>query len=340
MKEIMEKMKMNENIIIERCRNISTPLVSVGILVFNQKKYISTAIESVLNQQVDFEYEIVIADDASTDGTRELLIEYAKKYPKTIKLILQEKNIGLVENSKILKRNCKGRYRATLEGDDYWLDNDRLQKQVDFLETHLDYVAICGLLIPINENSSEIVFPWGGIEKSYKLKGDYTLSDFEKWLLPSHVSAFLVYNWYFVLDEKEFFLYESFDFPGDRKTPLFTLMLGKIYITSEYYMARRLLWNSKSSHIGTLKNVSRAAYKVFSWTLEAEKMDKNLLKMGLNMTSVQERMITALCKQFITKPSKSNIMFCIKAFYKSNKWGHFTLFILKKVYIKLKSKLY
>ena len=333
LKEYMAK--INKNIIIEKCRTIRSPMVSVGMLVFNQKKYVSIAIESILNQQVNFEYEIVIADDASTDGTREILIEYAKKYPQIIKLILQKNNVGLVENSKILKRACKGRYRATLEGDDFWIDNDRLQKQVDFLETNLDYVAICGLLIPINENSSETVFPWGGLEKNYKLKGDYTLTDFEKWLLPSHVGAWLAYNWYYVLDEKEFSLYESYNFPGDRKTPLFTLMLGKIYVEANYYMARRLLWNSKSSHIATLKTVSNAAYKVFCWTVESEKMDKSLLKMGLNMTNTQERMITALCKQLIVKPSMSNLMFCIRAFYYSNKWRHFTYFILKKSIQKL-----
>lgn len=118
------------------------PLLSVCLITYNHVKYISQAIEGVLMQQVDFLFELVIADDCSTDGTRELLLEYQKKYPESIKLILQNSNVGAYQNWKDLIFYPSSKYIAYFEGDDYWTDPDKLQKQVDFLEANDDF-AIC-----------------------------------------------------------------------------------------------------------------------------------------------------------------------------------------------------
>ncbi len=108
--------------------------VSIAIITYNQEKYIKKAIDSVLNQDVNFGIEIIVGDDNSTDGTRRILVEYEKRYPDIIKLCLSDWNQGGCKNSYDTIKKCTGRYIALLEGDDYWTDSKKLAKQVEFLE--------------------------------------------------------------------------------------------------------------------------------------------------------------------------------------------------------------
>ncbi len=128
------------------------PILSVCLITYNHVKYIEQAIEGVLLQQVDFSFELVIADDCSTDGTRELLLEFKKKYPDLIKLILQEKNVGPAKNWLDLITFPQCKYIAYFEGDDYWTDPYKLQKQVNFLETNEDFAVSCTNAFQLNQS--------------------------------------------------------------------------------------------------------------------------------------------------------------------------------------------
>lgn len=115
------------------------PLVSIVTITYNHEPWISKAIEGVLMQKVGFPIEYIIAEDCSTDGTRKICEQYAQKYPDIIKLLPSDKNYGTVENEHRAFMVAKGKYIATCEGDDYWTDPLKLQKQVEFLEAHPDY---------------------------------------------------------------------------------------------------------------------------------------------------------------------------------------------------------
>jgi glycosyltransferase involved in cell wall biosynthesis len=117
-------------------------LVSAFLLTYNHEKYVAQALESMINQTTNFKYEILVGDDCSTDNTQAILKSYQDKYPDKIKLFLREKNLGGTGNLYLLHKECKGRYVAPLEGDDYWLDNNRLQNLVDFLEANPKYVGV------------------------------------------------------------------------------------------------------------------------------------------------------------------------------------------------------
>ncbi len=118
------------------------PTLSVCLITYNHKEFIRKAIEGVLMQQATFTWNLIIADDFSTDGTRDILMEYRGKYPDKIQLILQEKNVGAAQNwIDLIKTPCS-KYIAYFEGDDYWTDPLKLQKQVDFLESHEDYNGV------------------------------------------------------------------------------------------------------------------------------------------------------------------------------------------------------
>jgi glycosyltransferase involved in cell wall biosynthesis len=114
------------------------------MITYNHEKYIKTAIESVLNQITSYNILLIIGEDFSTDKTREICLEYKNKYPDKIKLILHDKNIGAANNGKSVydaSIECGAKYLAPLEGDDYWVDPYKIQKQVDFLEQNHEYVG-------------------------------------------------------------------------------------------------------------------------------------------------------------------------------------------------------
>lgn len=118
------------------------PKVSIITITYNQEKYIKQALDSFIVQKTDFPFVVIVADDCSTDSTSEIIKEYAKKYPNIIKPILREKNIGSQENFVDAIQHCNSDYIAICDGDDYWCDENKLQKQVNFLETNPNY-SIC-----------------------------------------------------------------------------------------------------------------------------------------------------------------------------------------------------
>ncbi len=120
---------------------MDTPLVSICIISYNQAAYIRQAVDSTLHQQVNFSLEIIIADDYSTDGTKEIIVGYEKKNPGLIRILPRIANVGAAKNFTELLSAANGRYIAYLEGDDYWTDNDKLQQQIDILETNPGYVS-------------------------------------------------------------------------------------------------------------------------------------------------------------------------------------------------------
>jgi len=116
--------------------------LSVCLITFNHKRFIAQALEGALAQKANFHYEIVVGDDCSLDGTREIAIGYQQRYPSKIRLALPERNLGTNRNLAQTLRACRGQYIALLEGDDYWTCSTKLQEQVDFLDAYTE-CAIC-----------------------------------------------------------------------------------------------------------------------------------------------------------------------------------------------------
>jgi len=116
--------------------------VSVLLITYNQEEYIAQTIETILMQETNFDYEIVIGEDCSTDKTRNILRDYQKNYPDKIRLIFAERNRGLVANFTTTYKACSGQYIAMIDGDDYWTSPRKLQMQADFLDSNKEF-AIC-----------------------------------------------------------------------------------------------------------------------------------------------------------------------------------------------------
>jgi glycosyltransferase involved in cell wall biosynthesis len=110
------------------------PLVSVWMTTYNHEPYITRSIEGVLMQETDFPTELVVGEDCSTDRTCEIVMEYQKRHPDTIRVITSDRNVGLFENDRRVNRALRGKYVAFCEGDDYWVHPRKLQMQVDIME--------------------------------------------------------------------------------------------------------------------------------------------------------------------------------------------------------------
>lgn len=115
------------------------PKLSICCITYNHEHFISQAIESFLMQETDFDFEIVVGEDCSKDTTRNILKQYQEKYPDKIRLLLHDKNIGMIPNFYQTLNACRGEYIAICEGDDYWTDKDKLQIQVDWMDRHKDF---------------------------------------------------------------------------------------------------------------------------------------------------------------------------------------------------------
>lgn len=161
-----------------------SPLVSVRCITYNHEPYIAQALDGFLNQETTFPFEIIVHDDASTDKTADIIREYEAKYPKIIKPIYEiENQFSKYDGSlgRIMKNACKGKYFAYCEGDDYWTDPNKLQMQIDWLESHPDY-AMC---FHRSKIIKELEIPCGLKCDSIENR-DYSATElFQEWIVPT-----------------------------------------------------------------------------------------------------------------------------------------------------------
>ncbi|MCH5185481.1 MAG: glycosyltransferase [Oscillospiraceae bacterium] len=132
--------------------------VSICCATYNHEKYIRDSLEGFVSQKTDFKYEVIVHDDASTDKTADIIREYEQKYPDIIKPVYQKEN-QYSKKIRILPTyvypKCRGEYVALCEGDDYWIDNEKLRKQVDFLDSNPDFSACAHNTLLFNQITSE-----------------------------------------------------------------------------------------------------------------------------------------------------------------------------------------
>jgi glycosyltransferase involved in cell wall biosynthesis len=155
--------------------------LSVAMITYNQERFIGQAIESVLAQKVNFDFEIVIGEDCSTDGTRAIVMDFHRRYPDRIVPLLGDQNVGAMRNLQETLAACRGQYVALLEGDDYWIRDDKLQKQVDFFEAHPDCAICCQRAQYLDElNATDVEFfpslPGGIYTIDDLLKGNFVMT--------------------------------------------------------------------------------------------------------------------------------------------------------------------
>ena len=223
-------------------RDNTTPMVTIVCITYNHEKYIEQCLEGFLSQNCNFNFEVFIHDDASTDNTPIILEKYEKKYPDIIKVIYEDENqhskgVKIIPDIMLPKINSK--YIALCEGDDYWIDPNKLQMQYDILETHKDCNFCVHNVVKINEDGS--------------LTGQYVVVDKvnEGVIFPRDLVR-LTYNYNFQTSSyfmrtarlKEFFkqnpMFKQVSIVGDVPILLYFASIGNSYYINRIMSAYRL----------------------------------------------------------------------------------------------------
>lgn len=245
------------------------PLLSIIVLVYNQAEYVEETLNSIQEQNVSFDFEVYIGEDCSTDRSREVLRNYQVKAPDNFHFIYREKNMGVKENLVDLCARTNGKYVTLIEGDDYWINRNKLQFQVDFLESHSDYIAIAHNVFVINHAGKKLPYRY----QTECHHTNYTLKDFRKYLLPGQ-TATIVYRNIYKDNEINQCCYTD-GYPIDRRIAFILASWGKVYCVQEKWSAYRhnlLFGDSFSSQKVDAHQFKRAQRDFFNglWTYAQE----------------------------------------------------------------------
>lgn len=247
---------------------MSDVIVSINCITYNHEDYIADAIEGFLMQETNFKYEILIHDDASTDSTADIIREYEKKYPNLIKPIYQTENQYSKDDIKMISytfnhTRAKGKYVAICEGDDYWTDPKKLQKQVDYMEEHSDCAMTFHAAEWIYVDDSQKDFEQRSFKKSRKVT-QKELIEIGGGIIPT---ASMVFKKKFLDDIPDFF----FESPtGDEVVLLILAYKGYGYYFNDIM----------SVH---LKNIPG------SWTIRTRKNKKKIFEHSYELTKTFEK---------------------------------------------------
>lgn len=242
----------------EKIKNDTRPLsVTVYMTSYNHEKYLDKAIRGVLMQKTDFPVSIVIHDDASTDGSAQIIRRYAADNPNII-AILEQTNF--YQNGRsflpIVLPYLTGRYIAYCECDDFWIDENKLQRQVDYLEGNPDCSAVYAASLPVNKfgeyDESARVLPKMG-------EGNYPVHDgfFFRLHHKHQLATLAARNLYVHLDEEELGFFMNYSATGDSKLFRLFIMLGRVHYFREYLAAYRYVTDSGISYSARMMQLNR-----------------------------------------------------------------------------------
>ena len=259
---------------------MSEPLVSIQIITYNHAPFIAQAIEGVLKQETNFPFELVIGEDCSTDGTREIVFEYQKKYPHIIGVITSEKNVGAKKNFYRTMKACRGKYIAFCEGDDYWHHPLKLQKQLDYLESHPE----CGLLFAdydlYHVNSRRLIKSYN-CRKGFESFADLTTED----LLGSRrlmtLTAVIRRDLYEQVVEKDPYLHQSESFlMGDTQLWVEAALISKVSYKPESLATYHVHGESASNSRDQIKHLRfyKSNYEMRLYLFDKHKLSEDMRK--------------------------------------------------------------
>ena len=210
-------------------------MLSIYVPVYNHEKYIEQALDSILAQQTNYTYEVLVGEDCSTDNTRNVLKEYENAHPGFLKVIYRDKNsykYGPILNSRDLKMRARGKYIIGLEGDDYWTDEKKIEKQIRYLENHPECIAVSHNCVVVDQNSvmRTEVYP-------ECLEERYTIKHFQDGLLPGQLATLMYRNVYKTLEPNS--ILDKRLMVGDTVIAFYLLAKGEIHCIQEKMSAYR-----------------------------------------------------------------------------------------------------
>ena len=241
--------------------DLDTPDVSVYMMTYFHENYVRQAIESVLAQKTTYKYELVISDDCSQDGTADILREYAERYPGIIRININESNLGIPTNIYKARTMCRGRYITNLSGDDYWIDESKIETETRFLDEHPEYSAVA-CRIELRMDGSDTAYDTVPSDTKL-LNRPYTIIDYEK-CIPLGTHGLFMRNFFLTEEGRAYFAQarEISEFVDDAVDEVLLLRRGPIYVLDITSDAHRVVasdlekknYNSRYSRLEKFKH--------------------------------------------------------------------------------------
>jgi len=286
-------------------------ILSILVITFQHKKYIRQALDSVLMQKTAFKTEIIVSDDCSTDGTREILLEYKKKYGNKIHLILRNTNVGATKNVYYVSMLAKGKYSCTLEGDDYWTDEYKLEKEIRYLESHPNYTGVFHKCHFVDEHGYNLKINY---RTMYDSKEGYSLKDFQSGTLPGHTGTFLYRNIFKESAGKYNFYYRIHSLVGDQTTYCCLLTKGNFgYIDEDMSVYRKVIKKNGTNAASVSAN-SNNSFIIWKYFLDLEICMKKRLGVFVDLSKRRRDTLFKSFYKFQEKISVSNFLIVLKIF--------------------------
>lgn len=251
-------------------------MLSILVITYQHKNYIRKCLDSVFMQKTIFNYEVIIADDFSTDGTREIIKEFKKKYGEKIKLVLQRKNHGATRNSYYAAKMARGKYVIAVDGDDYWIDENKLQKQVDYLENHPERMGVFHKCRYVDENGKILNKRH---EDFYPIKNNYSMRHFEKGILPGQTSTFMFRNG--MVDYK--MIPRLHNMVGDQTLYVALLAQGDFGFIDEIMSMYTKVCKSNATNACSIAKFNNYTDVMWMYYYNLEKYIRNTYKQNINL---------------------------------------------------------
>lgn len=218
------------------------PVVSVLMITYDQARFVSQALKSILEQETTFPFEVLVGDDCSTDGTGDRVAQFAAD--ERVRIYHRSQNLGATKNLYDLQMRARGKYLAYLEGDDYWSNPRKLQMQVDFLETHSEFIGC--------SHRCEIVDEKGSLYKRQQLnwvcrKQIFELQNFKGLMLPGHGNALVHRNIFQGSQGKYEDLITLHPLIADRSLILLLASMGPIFCLDKSMSCYRLIQSERKN---------------------------------------------------------------------------------------------
>lgn len=233
--------------------------VSVCCFTYNHAPYLREALDSVLMQKTSFQYEVIIGDDCSTDESQNIILEYYNKFSSIIRPIFQPVNSKGKKNFNDVYNSARGEYVITLETDDYWTDSSKLQKQVNFLDSNPNYIAVAHNCTIVDQNSSILDENYPSIKK-----GIFTFKAFGDGLLPGQTTTIMYRNPMFVQGIDMGLYYNPVGGPGDMRKIFCLMTQGLIFTLPDSMSAYRHIVSGGTSFSASHKRDDAFALKYYN----------------------------------------------------------------------------
>lgn len=292
--------------------------ISVIVLAFNQESHIAQALDSILMQKVNFKYEVLIGDDASTDQTAHIIQNYAVRYPETVHAVLRKENIGATRNLYDLLTRAKGTYIANLEGDDFWTDVNKLQIQADWLDSHPEYIGCYHLCKVVDETGSKVRKPNWICEKEV-----FCFRDFGGIYLPGHPSTWVYRNIYLEPQHDHSIIQKAHAIIADRTIAMILLAQGNFALIrrrmSCYRSVKKMGGKNATSQIFVKQDNSK--YVEYQLTLDLERYARKELIVDADFSLFRRTLFLKALIKFAMKPCRSRWQ-CVESIVSTAKAVH------------------